>query len=610
MKRIHTIADKVSNILTPARAAAALGIFFALTLLPILYVAPAVRATGDDLGYSAAVHQALISGGGFAGVLSAIRSAVVGTWYSWQGTWSSVALFCLQPGIWGDAWYPLTVAVSLGSILGGTWYFLNTILKRIGFAAPFRWIAYFLTAVMVIQYMPYPRGGIYWWTSVAHYDISYLAALLVMGWSFRWLDTGKQRYFIGITLLMTYLGGAGYPALVLAAVWIFLMIVGGMTGLLSPAGPESSTAVPTGGASDAANHRDFGNAPGTSFDRTSGTNPESCSRDKTTIVRSLLLLLPLVLEMIGFVISAIAPGNSNRGGEGFGFSVSNVIYTLLICVKEGFTEGVGYFLTARPLILVLIVIAVYAWETAPRMEVRDEKGRLRIEQPILAVLPGFGITCIVRAPEIYAATEVSGGVTDTYWFVTMTALTVCVSYVCAWARNLKETAEVSENAPIDEESRGSAAAPGAAPSGTAEAGGAPTDRGSSADRGLSADRGALAGPADSGALPQHTPRRSGVVVLAAALICLVLSRYMVGATVDYTCVTFVASGAYDDYRVQMAEWLEILNDPEITDAELPAMNDEQGPFMLMVPTENPDDVTSADYSNYYGKNSVIMVERE
>ena len=567
MKRIHTIADKVSNILTPARAAAALGIFFALTLLPILYVAPAVRATGDDLGYSAAVHQALISGGGFAGVLSAIRSAVVGTWYSWQGTWSSVALFCLQPGIWGDAWYPLTVAVSLGSILGGTWYFLNTILKRIGFAAPFRRIAYFLTAVMVIQYMPYPRGGIYWWTSVAHYDISYLAALLVMGWSFRWLDTGKKRYFIGITLLMTYLGGAGYPALVLAAVWIFLMIIGGVGGVL-PICDEAGKA------------------------------------RRPARFRSLLLLLPLVLEMIGFVISAIAPGNSNRGGEGFGFSVSNVIYTLLTCVKDGFTGGVGYFLTARPLILVLIVIAVYAWETAPRMEVRDEKGRLRIEQPILAVLPGFGITCIVRAPEIYAATEVSGGVTDTYWFVTMTALSVCVSYVCAWARNLKETAEVSENAPIDEESRGGAAVRRSAAAGTAEAGGAP------ADRGASADRGALAGPADSGALPQHTLRRSGVIVLAAALICLVLSRYMIGATVDYTCVTFVVSGAYDDYRVQMAEWLEILNDPEITDAELPAMNDEQGPFMLMVPTENPDDVTSADYSNYYGKNSVIMVERE
>ena len=557
MKRIHTIADKVSNILTPARAAAALGIFFALTLLPILYVAPAVRATGDDLGYSAAVHQAMISGGGFAGVLSAIRSAVVGTWYSWQGTWSSVALFCLQPGILGDAWYPLTVAVSLVSILGGTWYFLNTILKRIGFASAFRWIVCFLTGVMVIQYMPYPRGGIFWWTSVAHYDISYLAAMLVMGWSLRWLDTGKKRYFLGIALLMTYLGGAGYPALVLVAVWVFFMIIGGMTGVLRPAGPESSSAVPTGGASDAANHRDAGNVPDTFSDRASGTNSASRRRDKTTIVRSFLLFLPLILEMVGFVISAIAPGNSNRGGEGFGFSVSNVIYTLLTCVKEGFTEGVGYFLSARPLILVLIVIAVYAWETAPRMEVRDEKGRLRIEQPILVVLLGFGITCIVRAPEIYAATEVSGGVTDTYWFVTMTALSVCVSCVSAWVRNLKDISyEDIENA------------------------------------------------------PQHTPRRSGVIVLAAALICLVLSRYMVGATVDYTCVTFVTSGSYDDYRMQMAEWLEILNDPEITDAELPAMNDEQGPFMLMVPTENPDDVTSTDYSNYYGKDSVIMVERE
>ena len=638
MNRLKSIADKFSHVLTTKRCAILVGIIFVLTMIPIVYVAPAVRATGDDLGYSAGVHQALAGGEGLSGALTAIAKQVVGSWYSWQGTWSSIVLFCLQPGILGDEWYPLTVAVSLSCILCGTGYFLHVFLKRIGFHSAFRWIVFFLAAVMAIQYMPYPRGGIYWWTSVAHYDISYLAAMLVMGWSLRWFDTGKKRYFIGITLLMTYLGGAGYPALVLAAVWLFLMIVGGMTGLL-PAGNGScdvsdvrkmrgETGQQTQKRSTASKDDISAESSGDLADIMDAKSKNVSSSavempDKSQVrsvqaenahahrvcfvrLRSSLLLMPLVLEMIGFVISAIAPGNSNRGGEGFGFSVSNVIYTLLTCVKEGFTEGVGYFLTARPLILVLIVIAFFAWETAPRMEVRDGKGRIRIEQPILAVLLGFGITCIVRAPEIYAASEVSGGVPDTYWFVTLTALAAVLSYACAWGRNAAasmrvEAAEVPSAAERGKSIAGDAAS-GTEPEAAAAINIAPEDD----DR-----AGASLGSDVSSTASEETLQRkvcwSPVVLLAAGLLCLLLSRYMIGATVDYTIYNFVSGGAYEDYQIQMSEWLEILNDPEITDAVLPAMNDEQGPFMLMVPTDNPDDVTSADYRNYYGKNSVIMV---
>ena len=234
-----------------------------------------------------------------------------------------------------------------------------------------------------------------------------------------------------------------------------------------------------------------------------------------------------------------------------------------------------------------------------------------MEQPILAVLLGFGITCIVRAPEIYAASEVSGGVPDTYWFVTLTALAAVLSYACAWGRNAAdfmcaETAEV----PSAAERRQSIAVDAASgtdpePESAAAINIAPEDDNRA---------GASPGSGVSGAGKEVVPKRkvcwSPVVLLAAGILCLLLSRYMIGATVDYTIYNFVSGGAYEDYQIQMSEWLEILNDPEITDAVLPAMNDEQGPFMLMVPTDNPDDVTSADYRNYYGKNSVIMVTED
>lgn len=78
-----------------ATIAAIYGVVFVLSMIPIVMVAPYVRATGDDLNYSAGIHQALLAGGGVADICRSIADTVLGTWYSWQGTWSSVALFSL-----------------------------------------------------------------------------------------------------------------------------------------------------------------------------------------------------------------------------------------------------------------------------------------------------------------------------------------------------------------------------------------------------------------------------------------------------------------------------------------------------------------------------------
>ena len=509
---MRNAAARLSRILTPSRMAVLFGILFALSILPILYVAPAVRATGDDLGYSYTVKYALQNGEGICGIASAIAAMIAEKWNTWQGTWSSIALFCLQPGIWGDSWYPLTVLIALVSILTGLWYCLFVILKSLGFRASFCWIAFFLTALLVIQYMPYERGGLFWWTSVAHYSIPFGAVMLCIGFSLRWLETGKIRFYVPLLLLMTYLGGAGYPELVLGAAWIFLVIAGGLTGIIKAGSAKRKT-------------------------------------------RSLLLLIPLALLLTGFVISAMAPGNTVRGGEGFGFHISDVMRTLRTCVAEGFAESVGYFLSVRVLLPVLLVIAVFAWEmtdTAAATETALDPSLWW--QPVLIVLVGFGLICIVRAPAIYAGTEVSGGVPDSYWFITMTAMTLCSAALSSWFR-------------------------------------------------LWFDR--RRGRASSSCLCW-----SGSAALIFLLFCLLFFRHLVGDTVDYTCMQFAASGQLADYEEQMGEWLAILNDPSVEQAQLPAMNDEQGPFMLMVPTGDSSDYTSWVYALYYGKESVVMVPRE
>ncbi len=504
------------------------GACFVLSMIPIVMVAPYVRATGDDLNYSFGVHQTILAGGGVADVWRSVAATVRGAWYSWQGTWSSVALFSLQPGLWGDAWYPLTIAVALVCVLGGTWYFLQVVGRMRGIVTTVRWGICFLTGIVMIQYMPNMKCGIFWWTSVAHYCIPYGIALMCMGWSLRWLESGCRWFLCGMLIGMIYLGGAGYPEVVLVAVWFFmaplLALLREKLAADRPADAEQKDAVVCGG-NDGRHVR---------------------------VKRALMLWLPLALEMVGFAFSAIAPGNKNRGGESFGFSVSKVLWTLAACVREGVAGIVHYCVQVRILLPVLGLIALLLLIHCGEIRVRD-MGANWIEWGTVGAF-ALALTCLVRTPVLYAGTDASGGVPDSYWFITLTAMVTWLEVFFTPDRGVERVCKVQERA-------------------------------------------------ESVVVPC-----AGLTV-GLVLLLLIFAKHFIGGSVDYICVQFIRSGALADYHEQMEEWLTILNDPDVTDAVLPEMNDEQGPFMLMVPLDDPEAWSSQVYAAYYGKQSVVCVPR-
>ena len=584
------------------------------SMIPIAMVAPYVRSTGDDLNYSAGVHHALAGGEGWRGVLAAVWMTVKNTWHSWQGTWSSVALFSLQPGIWGNQYYPITVAVALVCILGGTGYFLNVAGSRRGVGRSVRIAVFSLTGLLLVQYMPNMQCGLFWWTSVAHYCIPYGITLLCMGWSLRFLDTGRAAFLAGCCLGMAYLGGAGYPEVVLGAVWLFLLM---LVQALRPVTAARQQCAP--GEEKAADR--CGLHGQNLQEQRPGENPSNRAdkRDRRSRLsrRFCWLLLPFALEMAGFAVSAAAPGNRNRGGESFGFSVGKVLWTLAACVREGITETAAYFVHVRPLLPLLVIIGLLllldsaesmkkgksagksieknaggntgrslgrrAWE-------QDAAGRKRRLAAILAA--GF-VICIVRAPVLYAGTDASGGVPDSYWFITVTALVWLLETILGPKRNPGREVVPFGN-------------PGEEAVHTVAEGKRADDASRESHGGTEGNR--AGGKTRGEPMPRQSLYQAGIVLISVFL--LLMFRHLVGSTVDYTCVQFVRSGALADYHAQMEEWLDILEDPDIAEAELPAMNDEQGPFMLMVPLDDPTAWSSSVYAGYYGKQSVVCVPRE
>ncbi len=503
-----------NRICKTAAAVSAFALF--LSLLPVIYCSFYNYATGDDLGYSSGLKQAMARGESPAGLLKLIASEIRTSYYVWQGTWSSLFLFHLQPGIYGERWYTLTTWIALACILGGTAVFLHEILCRRMRHSRSVFIAVFsMVSFLSVQYMPKIRGGLFWYTSIAHYIVPYGFSLLVLTWSLRFLSDGKRRYLFLMAAACAYLGGAGYPEIVLTLVWLFFVFFLEITGITKLSAGKG-------------------------------------------IRRIWLLLIPFLLETAGFLVSAAAPGNSVRGGEGFGFSVSRVLSTIFGAIWMGASETLEYFVRCPLLIIMILVTGLLVWtdfrERTPSD--MDEEGRTcdganRQAGRKLAVMTvlGFLLTCAVRAPEVYAGVEVSGGVPDTYFLVSVLYLAL-----------------------------------------------------------LSAGLGRLAGvhyPAERGVRPVMI-----AVSVACAAVMLLGAKKAVKNSNDIICIDYVRSGQLKDFTEQMEERLRILEDDSIKEVILPEMNDEQGPFMHMPLLRDPHAFTNWATANYYGKSSVIAVPRE
>ena len=561
---------KKNSLRLPAVISVAL---FVLTLIPIILIAPFGHATGDDLGYGAHVMQALRDGTGIAGALSNIAGEIVSKWYTWQGTWASIFLFCIEPSVFGERLYTIVPLLAVAMFCIGTGYFLYHFLTRVMRISRSAFVTIFsLLSILAIQYMPYMRGGIFWYTSVAHYLIPYCAAMVSAVFADRFLQSGQNKYLAGMCLLMAYLGGASYPAIVLSLELTLLLIL-------------------------------------------------YAAADGRMSRRCLLILLPLALMLAGFAVSAAAPGNKVRGGEGFGSrGAAGIVMVIVNSIKVCAVRGAGYFLRARPLILLLPITLGFAaegydacGEASPAViassagsipaagAVPDQltpgvcgvKGlpRLRafLRHPVTVAVLCFLIAAGVYAPEVYSAVDVSGGVPDTEYFVTLVMQVVALSYVgCALRRRADRAAHRAGSAARQQDDQAGSA----------------TRQQEAYACSAARQQVAYAGFATR----QHVLNM--LMFFGALVLCAIFGKHLIGGSVDYTCYTFWKSGQLSDYTRQMEEKLSILQNDDTGDVLVPEMNNEQGPFMCMAEIGDPHNFNNVSSAAFYGKRSVTAVPRQ
>lgn len=492
---------------------------FIFLLLPVFYLSFVNRATGDDYNYGIYTRAAWMGSHSLIAVFGEACRTVKQFYYSWQGTWFSIFMFSLHPEVFHDGAYFIVTFLMLFLWIGSTFYLFGHILYK--YMKINKWVYILATVVFLIisiEFISSTASSMFFFNGCAHYMLPFVMCQTVTVWLLQYSQTYHKRTFTGIVIFMTLLGGSNY----LAA--LFALIVACYTGI------------------------------STWF----------LKKDK----RVLALFIPVFLELIGLIISMMAPGNNVRverdkyeieemenivlpyGEEGdFGFSALRGVKTVVYSFANGITD-IGKHIKERPLVFAGLLFLFLIFLVFFYME----KEAFYFKHPIWLSLMLFCLYCAMYAPSIYAGVPVSGGVPNTEYQVFLLAASgILLIAAQGLAYKMKRMQK--------------------------EAMGRQIFRG---------------------------------ILIFGSLFCLIMvfsCRRNIKTSTSYKSLIYITSGEASDFKEQMDLQTRLMEDPQTEDVVVPFINNVQGPLMHMPVTDDTTKFTNWATAQFYGKNSVVAMER-
>lgn len=206
MKRFFSIG-------IPIKLFAVLSLLALLVLLaPILKAAQYDVPSADDYSNGIVTYKALQQSGSLIKVLEAAWNRVYTLYFTWQGTFSAIFLFTLNPMIFGEEYYQAGVWLVLGSLLTGIFFLTFTVWTKLFQASRSEsCIIAVIWAVLCTQFLPRASQGIYWYTGAVYYTFFFGLAAIAYGVLLRYILKTPGEKGIGklilSSLLLFFIGG-------------------------------------------------------------------------------------------------------------------------------------------------------------------------------------------------------------------------------------------------------------------------------------------------------------------------------------------------------------------------------------------------------------------
>lgn len=374
------VSGWIIKIITPKSMAVFTTVVYALSLIPLLWIAWYNYPSADDYSIGSDCHQIWAATGNVFAVLWQGVVRAVDDWLHWMGYFTSNFLMAVPPNVFGERFYVLTTWVMLAMLSFSTMYLFRSVFIKI-FKAD-KWTGHSVSMLVLfasVQCMC-PAGRVeafYWYSGAANYIFVHSMSLFFFGLLVSAVyDKGKKRiwdlaaasvigFFTGGGNQMTALNGA---VVVLAAAVLI-----------------------------------------------------TCNKGWKVCKG---LCIPMGLFYLGFILNVAAPGNWVRAE---GASGMNPVKAVLVSLYECLDRAMGDW-TTWPVLVIMIGLVPLFWYMAG-------KTAYRFSNPLLVVFFGYCLVAAMMTPPLFAVGNMEAGRLQALTFLMyVLVFSLCVGYVTGWAR--------------------------------------------------------------------------------------------------------------------------------------------------------------------------------
>lgn len=357
-----------------------------VALLPMLIIAKYNVPCADDYSYGRDAHLAWNQSHSLLDVLNASVQGVKTTYFRWQGTYSAVFAFSLQPAVFGEKWYSLTTYIMLISLCGGIACLVTAVFHGTLKATWYQTgIVTIVLLAICTQLVPSPVEGFYWYNGSVLYTFFFGISLILYAKVLTYIRLsatalspvkGILRLF-SLSVLSAIVAGANYvtaliTAVLFACVLAFLIV----------------------------------------------QKKRSCMG----------FVVPFCVFFVGFFVNILAPGNSLRQAA--------VVHhpSALLSILLSFCAAAYYALDWLTPVLVILVIFLI-----PLLYKIAAKTSYSYSYPVLVLLGSFCLFAAMFCPPIYAEGDRGPDrLLDIIYYAFVILLVFDLFYILGWYRRRAE----------------------------------------------------------------------------------------------------------------------------------------------------------------------------
>lgn len=317
-----------------------------IILIPIIWVSFYTHPSADDFNYGVNTINK-IETGGLLTVFQGMIKQVKYSYTAWQGTYSAVALFALNPSVFGDDMYFLTTFIIIITLFIGLYvFFKQSIYECLKSDKITLYLFSLIFFLLSIETIPSKIEGLFWWNGSSYYMIFFSLELIEFSLLIKRYVLNKKTNlnYIGLCLLIFFIGGGNFITALQQIIILFFL----------------------------------------------NAYLIFVKKDKNA--------LPLfILSIVSLGISAIAPGNAVREAASNGM---NPIKAIILSFVYAFNKMFEWMNPLNFIVICILVVLLYP---------TYKNIKFRFKYPVLFILFMYCIFSAEFTPTLYSQSGLGGG---------------------------------------------------------------------------------------------------------------------------------------------------------------------------------------------------------